>query len=769
MPVGTRVSVLLTDGDARVATRHAGEPGLNRQFDACGDAPVRDPLFGRIRCVIDLTCRHDDATALMAALAAEAAAAIERRLVDQYSRPERVVLDAFVRGRVPGRLPDLLRPPDLERVRYRVAGLVAEARPAVVGVSLSDGGRAVLLPMPVPMPDPAGGEGVGVVGVAAKVRPASWSASAAVAVPGSGSERRDRQYVLGGETGLGRIASTARRRLSVLWEAGSRIGTTLDIVRTAEELTEVVCPELAQYAAVDLAEWVLDGSASAPDLPLLLRRSAVLTIRDGGPLVAVGECVRYEEESVQARCLAEKRPIIESDLTEGVAGEPGIGGYRMGSVLAVPILARGTVLGVATFYRSRDAHRFTEDDWLLAEQLVLRVAICLDNARRFAREHATALTLQRSLLSRVPAVQYAVDVAHRYFPAQEDVGGDWFDVIPLSGGRVALVVGDVVGHGIHAAATMGRLRTAVRSFSALDLPAEDLLGHLDAFVDALDQEESDDRYGDGVIGATCLYVVYDPVALTCTMAAAGHPPPAVVAPDGTVYFPPVPTGPPLGLGGTSFETLELPLPEGSRIVLYTDGLVEHRDQDIDVGLERLAAAVAIRAGTPDELCETVVRELLPHRPRDDVALLVARTRRTASDRVATWDVPMEPSAVAGLRAAVTARLAVWGLHEAAFTTELIVSELVTNAIRHASGPLELRLLRDRALICEVADGSSVSPRLRHATANDEGGRGLFLVARLAQRWGTRYTSRGKVIWAEQPLPVRVPAPAGEQARGQTQQ
>jgi serine phosphatase RsbU (regulator of sigma subunit) len=467
--------------------------------------------------------------------------------------------------------------------------------------------------------------------------------------------------------------------------------------------------------------------------------------------VPVGTPVGYRPSSAQARSLAAGRAVLDEDLAEQpravTADDLGPAG-RPGSVIAVPLSARGTVLGVASFYRSREAGPFHEDDLTLAEELAHRAAVCLDNARRYTREHALALALQRSLLPRALPALPAVEVAHRYLPAQEGVGGDWFDVIPLSGARVALVVGDVVGHGIHAAATMGRLRTAVRNFSALDLPPEELLGHLDSLVDAMDQEEGE-LGGIGIIGATCLYVIYDPVTRRCTMAGAGHPSPALVFPDGTVHFPEVPSGPPLGLGSTPFEAIELSLPEGCRIVLYTDGLIEDRGQDIDVGLARLATALTGRDRAPEALCSAVLAELLPQRPRDDVALLVARTRGLDDDLVARWPVPLEPSAVAELRAQVGARLAGWGLAALAPTTQLLVSELVTNAILHATGPVELRLLRDRALICEVADGSSVSPRLRRARSEDEHGRGLFLVAQLAERWGTRFTSGGgKVIWAE---------------------
>jgi anti-sigma regulatory factor (Ser/Thr protein kinase) len=189
------------------------------------------------------------------------------------------------------------------------------------------------------------------------------------------------------------------------------------------------------------------------------------------------------------------------------------------------------------------------------------------------------------------------------------------------------------------------------------------------------------------------------------------------------------------------------------LALFTDGLVEHRDRDIDVGLEMLRGALAGHPGrSPDQTCQAVLETLLPERPSDDVALLIARTGLLGPDRIADWEVPRDPAAVSRTRADATRQLEAWGLEEAAFTTELVVSELVTNAIRYGTGPVRLRLLHDRnSLICEVADGSSTSPHLRRAAATDEGGRGLFLVAQFAGRWGTRYTSRGKVIWTEQPL------------------
>ncbi|MFE7979011.1 SpoIIE family protein phosphatase [Streptomyces shenzhenensis] len=369
-------------------------------------------------------------------------------------------------------------------------------------------------------------------------------------------------------------------------------------------------------------------------------------------------------------------------------------------------------------------------------------------------DHAMGVNLQHSLLPRSLPEQRALEVAYCYLPAKGGVGGDWFDIIPLPGARVALIVGDVVGHGLHAAATMGRLRTAVHNFSSLDLSPDELLGHLDDLVTRIDQEDLSTTHCEEITGASCLYVIYDPVSGRCSLACAGHPPPVLVRPDGTAYYPDLPVGPPLGLGGLPFETAELHVPEGSQIVLYTDGLIEKRELDIDVGLELLRATLACRDRPPQKTCRAVLDALLPDRPVDDVALLVARTHVLAADQVADWDVACDPEAVSGIRTDVVERLEAWDMSpEVGFATELILSELVTNAIRYGSPPIHVRLLWDNtSLTCEVSDGSSTSPHLRHAATTDEGGRGLFLVAQLTKRWGTRYTDSGKVIWAEQSLP-----------------
>ncbi|WP_345964110.1 SpoIIE family protein phosphatase [Streptomyces sp. BRB040] len=572
-------------------------------------------------------------------------------------------------------------------------------------------------------------------------------------------------------------AEVARARLTLLYDAGVRIGTTLDVTRTAEELAEVAVPRFADVAAVDLLEAVQKGQEPTVEAWGRMRRTALCGGAETPALPPAGKLVTVAPGTAADRALESGRAVAETvphDIVGPPPGDPGPGPgpgpdgdrgpdpdpdrvrampeHGLRSLVTVPLRARGATLGMVHFWRAGDAPAFEEDDLSLAEELAARAAVAVDNARRFTREHAMAVTLQRSLLPRGVPEQNALEAAWRYLPAEAGVGGDWFDVIPLPGSRVALVVGDVVGHGLHAAATMGRLRTAVHNLSALDLPPDELLAYLDDLVIRIDADErTDDEPGEGagVTGATCLYAVYDAVTGACTMARAGHPAPVVVLPDGTVDSPRVPVSPPLGLNGVPFETAELRLAEGSKLVLYTDGLIEDRNRDIDTGLALLHGALRdVADRTPEETCQTVLDTMLPEHPLDDIALLVAGTRLLDPSQVARWDVPSDPRAVAGVRRECARRLREWGLEEAAFTLELILSELLTNAIRYGTEPIGVRLLHDTTLTCEVSDAGSTSPRVRRAASTDEGGRGLFLVAHYAQRWGTRYTPDGKVIWAE---------------------
>ncbi|MFI2262648.1 SpoIIE family protein phosphatase [Streptomyces tubercidicus] len=541
----------------------------------------------------------------------------------------------------------------------------------------------------------------------------------------------------------------AQRRLNLLVEAGARIGTTLDMTVTAREVTEVAVPEFATAVTVDLMQSVRNGDEPVPagsTLPTLVRVAARSAEErpDGTPYSP--HRVEYPPGSLQYR-----------SLSSG-------GMVRDETTLVVPLRAGGTPMGLVTFRRGAPMPAFDKGEIELADELVTRTAVCLDNARRFTREHTAALTLQRNLLPQHLAAPSAVDLAYRYLPSDErgGVGGDWFDVIGLSGTRVGLVVGDVVGHGLQAAATMGRLRTTVRALARLDLAPDELLVRLDDLVEQTAEEQaatvgSDPGTDDVATGVTCLYAVYDPVSRRCTMARAGHLPPAVVDPEGGVSFPDLPAGPPLGLGGLPFESLEIELPVGSLLALFTNGLVEGRDRDVDAGLEILAGVLGEHRRPLDDLCDHALTELLPDGPAtDDSALLLVRTRELDARQVAAWELPAEPAAVGKARELATGQLREWGLAELSYATELVVSELVTNAVRHAAGPLHLRLLRDRTLLTEVSDTAHTSPHLRHSASDDEGGRGLFIIAQLVQRWGTRYTPYGKTIWTEQAFPPRYP-------------
>ncbi|WP_256725956.1 SpoIIE family protein phosphatase [Streptomyces sp. IMTB 2501] len=424
----------------------------------------------------------------------------------------------------------------------------------------------------------------------------------------------------------------------------------------------------------------------------------------------------------------------------------------------LPLAVSGREIGAAVISFGRP--RVLDDD----EQTLLTVlsgliAQALERAGLYDEATTRARTLQRSLLPQALPELPEVTTAARYQPAKQgaDVGGDWYDVIPLSAARVALVIGDVMGHGMAEAATMGGLRTAVRTLSELELPPDEILGHLNDIVGELGTDAF----------ATCLYGIYDPVTQRLSYASAGQPPPAVAHPDGPVTFLPMAPDPPLGVAAPPFETLETLLPAGSLLALYSDGLVESKDRDVTTGMSRLAellsrsvnampASLADASGL-DALCATLTSALLPAHGAliDDAALLLARIHPLDADNVAEWPLPEDPLAAGQARDLVRAQLTDWDLadEDLIMTTELLVSELVGNVIRHACGPIRLRMLRSRTLICEVSDASLTTPHIRHTSATDEGGRGLQLISALCQRWGTRHTRTGKSIWTEQPLPT----------------
>ncbi|MET8003141.1 SpoIIE family protein phosphatase [Nonomuraea glycinis] len=811
-------AVLLVDGQATLVLRYLADPQMTRFFDKVGavvgtnyseaaigtngtgtalaerrltrvaafehpascvqpftgtGVPILDPLTGRALGAVSIVCPNEREDVAMAVLAQQVAAGIERRVLEQSSEREHALFEAYLRT---GDLPTLRSRPslrDLPRadrflLEEKATELIALGQRAAVEVPLSRARIATL--RAVPTTEPAG-----LVGVVAQVRiqdgpwePVTEAPAAEIpdlgpvpqAKPATAHPPResptDPWLILFGEPGVGKLAIAARRRIRLLYEAATIIGKTLDVRVTAEELAEVAVPRLADHVTIDLHENVLRGEEPG-DPATGLRRVVSRAVGENLPLHDAGKPVRYLPTSPQADCLLGQEAVMWPDPRTTAPAS----GYGVNSLIAVPLLSHGRILGVATFMRLGGSASFEDDDVSLAEEMARHTAVCVDNARRFTRERAMAVALQRSMMPSSLPEQSALEVAHRFLPAQGAAGYDWFDVICLSGARVALVVGDVADRGLRGAASMGRLRTAVDNFASLDMSPGEILTHLDELVRRLSQEETD--LGDsvlrdlaapdvGITGTTCAYAVYDPTSQRCALACAGHPPPAVIYPDGAMEFLQVPPGQPLGLGGSPFETTEVELPEGSRLILYSNGLVVNdHEYDARTRAERVRGALGQAGGSAEQTASAILNAVPRDDRTDDITLLVARTRALPQDHIASWDLASDPAVVSHMRSEVAKRLAAWNLEHLAFNAELIFSELVTNAIRYGSEPIRARMILDRALICEVSDASESSPRPRRAVATDEGGRGLFLVAHIAERWGTRHTHRGKVIWAEQPL------------------
>jgi PAS domain S-box-containing protein len=560
----------------------------------------------------------------------------------------------------------------------------------------------------------------------------------------------------------------SRERLSLVSEATARIGTTLDVERTAEELVDMLVPRFADVATIDLLDKVMAGAEPEPvgKDPVALRclaRRADDSVTVGG-VPPPGDVQNYPAGSPHVQSLADGRPrlipVIDPDSAwMRDSSDPRIRTmrtYGVDSLMLVPLRARGTTLGLVHLYRARPGEPFEPDDLVPAQDIVARAAVCVDNARRYTNEHRAALTLHASMLPRSVADQSAVETAHHYRPSHvhAEVSGDWFDVIPLSGARVALVVGAVPGTGFQAAACMGHISSAVRTLAQLDLAPDELLGQIDDMVPRLLAREHASGSAPVVAaltGSTCLYAVYDPVSRRCVMASAGHPSPAIVGRDGEVTVPGLPANEALGLGDPVFEPWDAELAEGSTLVLSSQGILRGTDTPGAVAA-RLGTVVAGDSRPLDETCRSIADLVAPHLTAEQgLAVLLARTHFLDSEKVATWTVPPVPAAVGDMRSLVLRQLDRWDLTPLAFTTEIIVSELITNAIRYGHDPIQLRLVRDRTLICEVSDTASTAPHIRRAATTDEGGRGLFLVAQCSQRWGTRHAPAGKTIWAEQTL------------------
>ncbi|MFE9877476.1 SpoIIE family protein phosphatase [Streptomyces sp. NPDC005784] len=534
-------------------------------------------------------------------------------------------------------------------------------------------------------------------------------------------------------------------------------------IRTAAERARRTAELTTQLAAATTSQDVVKAVAQRVLPPFDAQGLLVLVIEDRR-LVHIGS-VGYPSSFLQqmhgahgmelpdagpaGRAVLTGEPCFFSSREEWFSAFPDGGSRPPSNKEAwafLPLTASGHTFGVCVIAFDT-VRRLTSEERTLLITISALMAHALERARLYDAELTRSEELQQALLPlRLPTVP-GVTAAARFLPAGQtsDVGGDWYDLIPLSAGQVALVIGDVMGHGLPEAATMGRLRTAVHTLAALELPPDEIMGHLNDIVGGLGEHAY----------ATCLYALYDSTDGSCTVVRAGHPPPLVVRPDGSAYFPEVAVNPPLGAAFPPFETTELKLSADTLLVLFTDGLVESSHREIDQGMAQLADLLPDEACCPDleDLCDTVTAGMLPGGPTaDDAALLIARLHTVADRQMASWALPEGPEAAGEARRHVREQLAQWQLDDLVMTTELLASELVGNVIRHARGPIGLRLLCSGTLVCEVSDASLTMPRIRRSSDTDEGGRGLQLVNALCERWGSRYTPEGKAIWTEQSLP-----------------
>ena len=553
----------------------------------------------------------------------------------------------------------------------------------------------------------------------------------------------------------------ALMRHALLDETFRQMGATLDLDQLARGLINIVVPHFSNSAGLLLLESLVaadEPPASQNDGSYLLRRMAIAT-DDSSPdwdaTFPTGEVLRYPADSPYAECMSTGRPVRQPAMVTPEAVEMAetwlrrpMGLLAGSSMLLLPLNARGSTLGFIVCNRRKGFRSFDAYDTEIGIEFASRAAIFIDNARRYNRERATALTLQRSLLPTGLSAPSSVEVTHRYLPGSQliEVGGDWYESINMPGARVALVVGDVAGHGVRAAVTMGRLRTAIQTLSMLELSPAETLQYLNELMRKIGDREPH--------FATCIYATYDAVNGTCEVACAGHLPPLLVRPDGSSEFLDVSPAPPLGVGEGLISSRTFEIEDGSMFVLYTDGLVESRGRDIDDGLKRLQSVFDAEsvAGSMDDLCKAILAGAYSDQHRDDIAVLIARLGRIDGSLQASWVLAGEPSAAGEARSLVAEPLEKWDLAGMVDTTQLLASELVTNAIRYAEGTVTLRLIKEGALVCEVLDSSPALPKLLHAAKDDETGRGLQIVSKLSGRWGARRTNGGKIVWCEQPFP-----------------
>jgi serine phosphatase RsbU (regulator of sigma subunit)/anti-sigma regulatory factor (Ser/Thr protein kinase) len=571
------------------------------------------------------------------------------------------------------------------------------------------------------------------------------------------------------EEGLTVSVIAMARRLH-LYAAETAIGTSLDIGETAQSLAESLLA-WGDVAAVDLdfAVWTGEGVTGKAQGRIHLRRAALVPDRvwpegymtPGDDLP--GDASRLLAQAVLRDDAPQTIVIPDREALERVFGSPRVvralvPGDRSAGLACIPLVLDGAppvVLGVAEVWRRADCP-FGDGELFDLQELVARTAHHVDLARQHQREHTQVLALQRRLLPR--AGGDTIEIASVYQPATPDsagVGGDWVNSFPLPDGRTALVVGDVVGHGLGAAATMGQLSMEARALLSAGLAPDQVLEHLDETVTLLDDADSGLAAGYSALGSTCCIALYDPVGHHVTLSSAGHLPPILVSPDGRAA--PLSIRPHPGLGAEfalrePFDVYTFGVPPGSVLALYTDGLVEDRALSIDEGIDRLADIVSTVHpwDALQQSARQIVSTLAPAPQRDDVTLLLARMIGYRKEDTATWRLPARGDAPARARAQVAALLMRWGTRDDTRDTALLlVSELVTNAVRFAEGPITVRLIRaGHGLLCEVGDSGNGRPRLRRGDLLDNGGRGLSIVHRLTTRWGVRWTDTGKVVWAE---------------------
>ncbi|MFF0778213.1 SpoIIE family protein phosphatase [Streptomyces sp. NPDC003720] len=569
----------------------------------------------------------------------------------------------------------------------------------------------------------------------------------------------------GGEI-LGLLASVVdvterertRRGVDILGAVRERVGRRLDVIAVCGEFVDAVAPTFTGIVVVEVVDAVVRGEDPPlapvdPDVPL--RRAAFRGVVSAHP---VGDIRHLPYGTPFTRVLADLRPrLVPVDETSPwLAADPhraeAIRLSAVHSLLVVPLELRGEVFGVVSFYRHEGEDPFAEDDIALATDICAHTVLCIDNARRYARERAIAATVQRRSLPQRPANLSTVEISPLFLTGPEG-GGAWYDAIPLPSARTALIVGDVAGHGIAATTAMGQLRTALYSLAALDLGADELMARLNDTVVRLAAERAWLPVGDPLqhepLTARCVIAIYDPVGLTCTIARAGLPEPLLVDPHGSSRVLATPEAPLLaGSDDAPFATATVPLPDGSVLAMETSSLADHI-----LAPAGLLRGVLERGAGRDlrELCDVMTYALQAGNSHDEALLLLARTKRIPPHSVHERDLPADTEAAPMARATVRDQMERWRVDdETAYTTELLASELVGNAVRYGEPPLSMRLILDRVLTCEVTDAAMSAPHVRHARTVDETGRGLFIVTSLAQNWGTRYHEDGKTVWAELP-------------------